>query len=722
MFAMLDLFNPMLVFVAIILTFIGSYTGLDLFTLVRSSENERNRGFLFLGGTFSLGVGLWIMNFIGMVSFNLIGSAIYHIPFIVLSLGFGIAFTGLSFYWVIHQKLKLNQLWLSALFLTVAVMSINITGMYALEMNIHFDPWLFFITAFIIYCSFAFSLWMLFYLKNLSGFYEIWLKPVSSLIMTGGIIEGYFLFLRASASLPKGEIGFGDSASETFLIYLVIFVSILILSGLIGSRSIIGRRLVVSDITLRDIQSALDESSIVTIADQDGMITYVNDKFVEISKYKKEDIIGKSHHLLNSSYHPPEFFGHLWKTITSGHIWRGEIRNRAKDGSHYWVETTIVPFLNQTGKPYQYVSIRNDITALKTTEAHLKEKIKDVSDITFALNQSSIVALTDEKGVITNVNDKFCEISKYSKEEIIGQTHALLNSGFHPREFFKELWKTIGQGKVWKGEIRNRAKDGSYYWVDTTIVPFLDDQKKPYQYLAIRNDITERKKTEEILHRQDKLAAVGKLAAGVAHEIRNPLTSMRGYTEFLQMDETNTERLEYFDIILDEIDRVNNIVEDFMMLAKPQSASAERRDVIAILKNVFSLFELEAQKRNIMLGFEFDQEPIWIDCDENKLKQVFINFTKNGMEAMPEGGELTVFAKLRQQDVYITVQDTGVGIPPDKIKRIGEPFYTTKSNGNGLGLMVSLQIIEGHNGKVHIESEVNKGTKFIVQLPVKDEA
>lgn len=176
----------------------------------------------------------------------------------------------------------------------------------------------------------------------------------------------------------------------------------------------------------------------------------------------------------------------------------GEIRNKAKNGSFYWVETTIVPFLNNKNKPYQYVSIRTDITALKTTEAKLKSSLKEVKDIKFALDQSAIVAVTDEKGIITNVNDRFCEISQYSRKELAGRNHSILNSNLHSKEFFKNLWKTIVRGHVWKGEIRNKAKDGSYYWVHTTIVPFLNADGKPYQYLSIRNDITERKKTEEV--------------------------------------------------------------------------------------------------------------------------------------------------------------------------------------------------------------------------------
>jgi PAS domain S-box-containing protein len=383
------------------------------------------------------------------------------------------------------------------------------------------------------------------------------------------------------------------------------------------------------------------------------------------------------------------------------------------------VETTIVPFLNKKNKPYQYVSIRNEISALKSAEANLKDSLKEVNDIKFALDQSSIIAFTDEKGLITNVNDKLCEISKYSREELIGQNHSILNSGFHSREFFKDLWKTIGRGDVWKGEIRNRAKDGTYYWVHTTIVPFLNEKGRPYQYLSIRNDITERKKTEEVLHRQDKLAAIGQLAAGVAHEIRNPLTSMKGYTEFLQLDETNEERQEFLNIILDEIERVNNIVEDFMVLAKPKAVDLEEKNIIPVIKNVLSLIEFEARKRYVKIHFEYEKDIIQIECDENRLKQVFLNFVKNGIDAMPAGGDITVRASIINSQVQIAIQDTGVGIPEEELKNIGEPFYTTKKNGNGLGLMVSFKIIESHNGKVYIESELNKGTTFNILLPAK---
>lgn len=591
-------FHPFFFIIAIGLTIMASYTALDMFMLVKSSNH--NKRLLFLGGTLSMAIGIWVINFMGLIATNAGLFANFHISLIILSILIGVAFTGMAFAPLFGKRIRFYHLTLGSLFLTLAVMAIYIIGIYAMNVTIKYNVFLFIFSSILIFASFLFSLWILFS-SSLSKENQTWLKPASALIMSGAIEEGHLLLKKSMIIISANETAHGTIVETPFFNYLVLFVSVLIMGGLIASSTLISKQLAASDTNLKDIT-------------------------------------------------------------------------------------------------------------------------KEVKDITFALNQSSIVAITDEKGKITSVNEKFCEISKYSEGELLGQDHRILNSGFHSKEFFKGLWRTIGRGDVWYGEICNRAKDGTLYWVDTTIVPFLNNHGKPYQYLSIRTDITERKRTEEVLHRQDKLAAVGQLAAGVAHEIRNPLTSMRGYAEFLQLDEKDPERLEFLNIILDEIERVNTIVEDFMVLAKPKAVELEEKNVIPIIKNVVSLIEFEARKKNICLHFDSSQEIIQIECDENRLKQVFLNFIKNGIEAMPNGGDLHVKTMIHDNNVQISISDSGVGIPKEKLNKLGEPFFTTKKHGNGLGLMMSFKIIESHNGKVYVESELNKGTTFNILLPAKKTA
>lgn len=261
---------------------------------------------------------------------------------------------------------------------------------------------------------------------------------------------------------------------------------------------------------LKNQQQALDLSAIVSMTDRRGTITYVNDKFCEISGYSREELLGQNHRIVNSGYHPRAFFTDMWKTIASGNVWRGEIKNQRKNGDDYWVDSLLMPLVDVTKQPCGYIGIRFDITERKRVEAKLQQMteeqealVQELGGRQLVLDQAAIVSEADRKGTITFVNDKFCEISGYSREELLGQNHRIVNSNYHPKGFFTEMWKTISQGGVWKGQIKNQRKNGSFYWVDSTIAPILDSNGKVMKYVGIRFDITERKQAEE---RLEKLA------------------------------------------------------------------------------------------------------------------------------------------------------------------------------------------------------------------------
>ncbi|WP_066051432.1 ATP-binding protein [Robertmurraya korlensis] len=234
--------------------------------------------------------------------------------------------------------------------------------------------------------------------------------------------------------------------------------------------------------------------------------------------------------------------------------------------------------------------------------------------------------------------------------------------------------------------------------------------------LSIGKDITEKNEhTDQLLQKSEKLALLGQMAAGIAHEIRNPLTSIRG---FVQLFKGEQDQNVYYDIVLSELDRINGIVGEFLFLSKPTVASMQDRDVKMLLGNVITLIQTQTILNNIQISMEYESNLPNVYCDENQLKQVFLNILKNATEAMPNGGSIELKVKKdEEKGIIIQITDQGVGIPKERIPTLGEPFYTTKEKGTGLGLMTCYKIIENHQGQLHIDSEVNKGTTIRIILP-----
>src|SRR5688500_5594861 len=314
--------------------------------------------------------------------------------------------------------------------------------------------------------------------------------------------------------------------------------------------------------------------------------------------------------------------------------------------------------------------------------------IDQLADLKRAIDHAAIVATTDVTGRITYVNDKFCEISKYSREELLGSDHRIVNSGYHPTAFMRDLWRTIASGRVWHGEIRNRAKDGSLYWVDTTIVPFMDDRGRPYQYIAIRADITARKAAEERLAQQAALARLGQMAAVVAHEVRNPLAGIKGAMQILmaRRPEGDPDRLIMGDVVA-RIDSLGDLVNDLMVFARPhppQPATFPLRPLV--------LDAIDALRRDptaAPLDVTLAGGDAMVTADPQLLRAALLNLLLNAAQAMDGRGCITVSLSRSGRHCTIDIRDTGPGVPPELHDRVFEPFFTTKARGGGLGMRVA---------------------------------
>ncbi|HEY8204890.1 MAG TPA: ATP-binding protein [Pyrinomonadaceae bacterium] len=372
-------------------------------------------------------------------------------------------------------------------------------------------------------------------------------------------------------------------------------------------------------------------------------------------------------------------------------------------------------------------------------EQALQASLKELADIKFALDQSTIVAITDQRGIINYVNDEFCRISKYSREELLGQDHRIINSGYHPKEFIRSLWTTIAGGKVWKGELRNRAKDGSIYWVDTTIVPFLDADGKPYQYVAIRHDITQLKEAEEKiqqqateLHRAAQLSFVGELAAGLAHEVKNPLAGIQGAVDILirRRDASDPER-EVLTGVREQVERIDGTVRALLDRARPRSVHREVASLTELTRRAVNVARAQLigriGKKEVRIEFDPPTEDIILSVDPASMEDAILNLVINAIEAIEESGTVSVAIDRGEasdqdhtEEAIIRVSDTGRGISEDDLSRIFNPFFTTTDGGTGLGLPAVRRIVRVHGGHIEVDSTLGEGSTFRIYLPMTE--
>lgn len=392
---------------------------------------------------------------------------------------------------------------------------------------------------------------------------------------------------------------------------------------------------------------------------------------------------------------------------------------------------------------------------LTITTKQLNSSLSELNFQKFALDQHDIVSIADVKGNITYVNEKFTEISGYSREELIGQNHRMLKSEEHSIEFFRDMWRSIANGEVWHGAIRNQAKDGSSYWVESTIVPFLNEKGKPFQYVSMRTDITAQKALELNLERdvdertfelqqamilaEDASKAKSSFLAMMSHEIRTPMNSIMGMSRLALKTMLNSTQRNYIEKVLGSAENLLVIINDILDFSKIEAGKLDIEDTEFELEDVFdnvaNIIGLRAQEKGIELTFDLPSDlPKIMTGDPLRLGQILLNLGNNAIKFTAQG-EVVFTVRVQEQhknsvNLLFTVLDTGVGISVENQNQLFKSFNQVDSStsrthgGTGLGLVISKKLTELMGGEIWVESEEGSGSSFhfttYLTLPVED--
>jgi len=522
------------------------------------------------------------------------------------------------------------------------------------------------------------------------------------------------------------------------ILYVALFLAIAILLLFFRQNKILNKLSETID-ALDFQQFALNQHAIVSETDVKGNITYVNDKFCQISGYSAKELLGKNHRIIKSDEHSTDVFKNMWRTIANGKVWHGQVKNLAKNGAFYWVEATIVPFLNKKGKPFRYISIRTEITQQKKMQEEIDENHQFLQSVTDAMGEG--VYTIDQNGLCTSVNPEFEHLTGWKKEEVIGKNlheliHFQTNEGIIVPEENCPTHLSIRDGKKCTSDDEYFThKDGLIFPVSLISVPLYEDSKI-IGSVSIFQNISIRKQAEAQLYNAKKLAEQANreksdFLANMSHEIRTPMNAIIGMSYLALQTNLNEKQQNYIKKVHYSAESLLGIINDILDFSKIEAGKLELEQVNFNLSDVFENLstlignKIEEKSLELLIDTNYDV-PYTLIGDPLRLTQILLNLANNAVK-FTEQGEIIVHTSIqkweeneyeKQVKLKFSIQDSGIGMTIEQQEKLFQSFSqadsstTRKYGGTGLGLVISKNLTELMGGRIWVDSQYQKGSTF----------
>jgi two-component system, sensor histidine kinase and response regulator len=550
------------------------------------------------------------------------------------------------------------------------------------------------------------------------------------------------LFYESQQRLFALENEVSENKNQYYILQFLLSLTVILIVVFIGYKIIVqvnvtNQKLHTLAEDLRFQIFALDQHAIVSSTDINGNITYANDKFCEISGYSQAELIGQNHRIVKSDEHSPELFKALWKTITTGNVWHGEVKNKTKSGSFYWVAATIVPFLNKQGEAFKFIAIRTDITKRKEMEDSVNETNRFLQGLTDTMGEG--VYALNNKGKCIFVNPETERLTGWKKHELVGENiHNIIHfqtlEGVHVPAHECPTYKSISNGEIYQSDNEYFTnKQGDLFPVSIISTPLYNDNKIVGS-VAVFQDISIRKQTENELHNAKKLAEQASqeksdFLANMSHEIRTPMNAIIGMSYLALQTDLNEKQENYIKKVHYSAESLLGIINDILDFSKIEAGKLELEQVNFNLSDIFenlsTIIGSKVEEKSLELLIDTNNKvPFTIIGDPLRLTQILINLANNAVK-FTDQGEIIIRTQLHDQmentnqiELLFSIHDSGIGMTPEQQEQLFKSFNqadsstTRKYGGTGLGLAISKTLVELMGGKIWVQSEYNQGSVF----------